>query len=55
MTPESVHYGREEGIFIARSVVLADAYEKHPNRFKGKMPRPPVLPQAVWISKTIFN
>lgn len=55
MTPESVHYGRAEEIFMARSVVLAGAYEKHPNRFKGKMPKPPALPQAVWINKPIFN
>ena len=55
MSPESVHYGRAEDIFIARSVVLAHAYEKHPNRFKGKIPRPPALPQEVWINKPIFN
>jgi putative transposase len=55
MTPESVHYGRAEEIFAGRCVVLAEAYEKHPNRFKGKMPKPPALPQAVWINKPIFN
>ena len=55
MTPESVHYGRAEGIFTARSTVLAKAYEKHPNRFKGSMPKPPALPQAVWINKPIFD
>jgi putative transposase len=55
MTPESVHYGCAEGIFIARSEVLAEAYKRHPNRFKGKMPKPPALPQAVWINKPIFD
>jgi putative transposase len=55
MTPESVHYGQAEGIFTARSTVLAKAYEKHPNRFKGRMPKPPALPQAVWINKPIFD
>ena len=55
MTPESVHYGGAEEIFTARSVVLADAYEKHPNRFEGKMPTPPALPQKVWINKPIFD
>jgi putative transposase len=55
MTPESVHYGRAESIFTARSEVLAEAFKKHPNRFKGNMPKPPALPQAVWINKPIFN
>jgi len=55
MTPESVHYGWAEDIFAARSVVLAEAFGNHPNRFKGKMPKPPALPQAVWINKPIFN
>lgn len=55
ITPEAVHYGWAEDIIKARSTVLADAYEKHPNRFKGKMPKPPTLPQAVWINKPIFN
>ena len=55
MTPESVHYGQAEGIYTARSTVLAKAYEKHPKRFKGRMPKPPSLPQAVWINKPIFD
>jgi transposase InsO family protein len=53
--PESVHYGLAEDIITARSTVLAEAYEKHPNRFKGRMPIPPALPQAVWINKPIFD
>ena len=55
MTPESVHYGWAEHIIAGRSSVLAQAYEKHPNRFKGNLPKPPALPQAVWINKPIFN
>jgi len=55
MTPESVHYGWAEDIFAARSVVLAEAFGNHPNRFKGKMPKPPALPQSVWINKPIFD
>ena len=55
ITPESVHYGLAEDIVTARSTVLAEAYEKHPNRFKGRMPKPPALPQAVWINKPIFD
>jgi len=55
MTPESLHYGLAEDIIRARSTVLAEAYEKHPSRFKGRMPKPPALPQAVWINKPIFD
>jgi putative transposase len=55
MTPESLHYGMAEDVLTRRTIVLAEAYEKHPNRFKGKMPKPPVLPEAVWINKPIFD
>jgi len=55
MTPESVHYGWAEDIFAARCDVLAEAFGNHPNRFKGKIPKPPALPQAVWINKPIFD
>lgn len=34
-----------------RQAVLMAAYEKHPERFKGKMPKPMNLPDAVWINK----
>ena len=54
MAPEWVHYGMAEDVFGHRSTVLAEAYEKHPKRFKGKMPKPLALPQAVWINKPIF-
>jgi len=55
VTPEAVHYGLAEDIIKARSMVLAEAYEKHPKRFKNRMPTPPALPKAVWINKPIFD
>jgi len=55
MTPESVHYGLADGIYKARSTVLAKAYDRQPNRFKGRMPKPPRLPRAAWINKPIFD
>ena len=55
MPPESLHHGLAEDIIKARSTVLAEAYEKHPSRFKGRMPNLPALPQAVWINKPIFD
>jgi transposase InsO family protein len=51
MTPEQVHYGMDKQIFQHRSRVLAAAFEKTPNRFKGKRPVPKSLPKAAWINK----
>jgi putative transposase len=35
--------------------VLAGAFRKNPNRFKGRMPKPLALPEAVWINKPSAN
>ena len=51
MTPEQVHYGMDKQILQHRSDVLAAAFEKNPNRFKGKLPVPKSLPKAAWINK----
>ena len=51
LTPEDVHYGRDGRIIEARGKTLASAYEKHPERFKGKMPKPMAVPREVWINK----
>jgi putative transposase len=53
LTPADVHYGRAEAVTSARAVVLEGAYAAHPERFVGKPPQPPRLPQAVWINKPI--
>ncbi len=50
-TPEAVHYGSTDQIMKERSRVLKDASENHPERFKGKVPKPPRLPLAAWINK----
>jgi len=55
LTPEDVHYGRAEQIIKEREKVLKIAFEKHPNRFKGKIPKPMTLPEAVWINKPLPN
>ena len=54
LTPEAVHYGRAENIVKERQAVLNAAFMKHPDRFKGKMPTPAELPQAVWINKPVL-
>ncbi len=51
LTPEDVHYGRALRIIEARQEVLLSAYEKHPERFRGRIPKPDPLPDAVWINK----
>jgi putative transposase len=51
MTPQNIHYGLAAGINENRSIVLRTAFEKNPQRFKGKIPQPPELPTAVWINK----
>jgi transposase InsO family protein len=51
MIPEQVHYGLAQQIYNYRSDVLKTAFEQHPKRFKGKMPRPPEIPEAAWINK----
>ena len=51
MTPEQVHYGMNKQILQHRSDVLAAAFEKNPNRFKGQLPVPKSLPKAAWINK----
>lgn len=51
LTPATVHTGRVTEVHAARSVVLADAYAAHPERFVRKVPAPPALPTAAWINK----
>lgn len=53
MTPEQVHYGKAKKITDFRSRVLASAFQKHPERFKGKIPKLIQLPKAVWINKPL--
>jgi putative transposase len=48
-----VHYSRSEQIIKERQAVLVAAYEKHPQRFKGKLPHPEIMSQAIWINKPL--
>jgi putative transposase len=51
LTPEDVHYGRAARIVEDRKEVLMAAHERHPERFKGRMPMPINVPREVWINK----
>ena len=50
LTPEMVHYGQSAAVLQARGATLARAFERHPERFKGRQPQPPRLLPAVWIN-----
>jgi putative transposase len=50
MTPAMVHFGRSGAIDEHRRRVLQAAYAAHPERFKGRLPAPPALPEIVGIN-----
>jgi putative transposase len=51
MTPGMVHYGKAERVTRQRQIVLASAFNIHPERFVRGMSTPPLLPDSVWINK----
>jgi putative transposase len=51
MTPFDVHYGLAAQRFAEREAVLQKAFAATPERFVRGVPKPPALPQAVWINK----
>jgi len=51
MTPEMVHYGKAEQVSSQRQIVLASAFDAHPERFVRGIPMPPSVPEAAWINK----
>lgn len=50
LTPATVHYGLAESVTQARLETLQQACQLHPERFVKKDPKPPRLPDAVWIN-----
>ena len=50
LTPADVHYGRAQAVIQQRLQVLQAAYQKNPERFVKGLPKPPLLPDAVWIN-----
>ncbi|MEU4645813.1 IS3 family transposase [Micromonospora sp. NPDC023814] len=49
-TPASVHYGTAGDVHGQRQATLDAAWRAHPDRFTRR-PRPPALPNTVWINK----
>jgi len=50
LTPADVHYGRASRKIQERQRILQMAYQKFPHRFVKGEPKPPTLPEAVWIN-----
>lgn len=51
MTPSMVHYGAAEECNRRRQKVLADFYDRYPERFVKGTPRVLELPSKVWINR----
>lgn len=51
LAPAVVHYGQAESVVRQRQAVLDVAYQLHPERFVRSAPKPPALPNEVWINK----
>ena len=50
-TPHVVHHGLVPLRDTQRQNALLEAFQAHPERFPGGLPRPPQLAPAVWINK----
>jgi putative transposase len=53
MTPATVHYGQAAAVTAQRQATLRAAYQAHPERFVHGLPKPPALPEAVWINPPV--
>jgi len=51
LTALEVHLGRAQQRIEERALVLERAFETNPERFVRGVPKPPALPQEVWINK----
>ena len=50
MTPAAVHQGDAKRITAERTLTLQSAFDQNPLRFKGRTPRPPLVPDVVYIN-----
>ena len=51
LTPDTVHHGLTQQVQADRQSVLDQAYHNHPERFVKGHPRPPRVPDQVWINQ----
>jgi len=50
LPPVLIHHGQAAAVSAARQQTLDAAYARHPERFVGGRPVPPLAPEAVWIN-----
>jgi putative transposase len=50
MTPDQIHFGQANAIYVARQATLDAAFLSTPERFVRQPPKPPQVPTAVWIN-----
>lgn len=51
LTPAMVHHGQAAQVIEQRQLVMANAYQRHPERFVKGLPQHQLLPNSVWINK----
>lgn len=51
VTPAAMHFGHAQALSLQRQEVLNDAFARHPERFVGGQPHPPVVPTEAWINQ----
>ncbi len=54
LTPYQAHYGEDKMVLKHRTMILSQAYDKHPERFVKGCPQVKRMPQQVWINKPIL-
>jgi len=50
LTPSVLHHGLAQKVLQKRNLVLSNAFERHPERFKNKPPTAGEVPTAAWIN-----
>lgn len=54
LTPQVVHYGKAQVVLAKRNEVLKQAFDRFPERFKGRHPTVGKPPSEVWINQPKF-
>ena len=55
LTPDDVHHHRTRSVLDQRGRTLQAAWTRHPERFVRGIPKPDLLPEAVWINPPVTS
>ena len=55
LTPDDVHHHRTQSVLDQRGRTLQAAWTRHPERFVRGIPKPDLLPEAVWINPPVTS